>query len=78
MCVQLREQLQTSVLTHSGELDGVRTEVSKLMEELHQRDLTIAALSSTAADTEQRLSREMERAECTAAEFKVRERDGSS
>lgn len=49
----------------------MRKEVSKLTAELHQRDLTIAALNSSSSGVKQQLRGEVERAEQRAAELKV-------
>ncbi|XP_069378598.1 centrosomal protein of 63 kDa isoform X1 [Paralichthys olivaceus] len=69
--LQLREELQTTKQTHSGELDGMRKEVSKLTGELHQRNLTIASLSGSASNIEQQLRGEVKRAQQKAAELKM-------
>lgn len=44
--MQLREELLRARQTHSGELDGMRKEVSRLTGELHSRDLTIASMEA--------------------------------
>ena len=69
--VQLREELQRARQTHSGEVEGMRKEVSKLTGELHQRDLTIATLSSSSSSIKQQLHGEVKRADQRGAEFKV-------
>lgn len=69
--LQLREELHRARQTHSGELEGVRKEVSKLTTELHQRDITIAALNGSSSGIRQQLRREVERAEQRAAELQV-------
>ncbi|XP_060934476.1 centrosomal protein of 63 kDa [Limanda limanda] len=68
---KLREELQTTKQTHSGELDGMRKEVSKLTGELHQRHLTITSLSGSAADIQQQLCGEVKRAQQKAAELRM-------
>nr|XP_019935952.1 PREDICTED: centrosomal protein of 63 kDa [Paralichthys olivaceus] len=68
---KLREELQTTKQTHSGELDGMRKEVSKLTGELHQRNLTIASLSGSASNIEQQLRGEVKRAQQKAADLKM-------
>ncbi|XP_040897037.1 centrosomal protein of 63 kDa [Toxotes jaculatrix] len=68
---KLREELQMARQTHSGEVEGMRKEVSKLTSELHQRDLTIASLSDSLSSTRQQLGGEVERAEQKAAELKM-------
>ncbi|XP_034438779.1 centrosomal protein of 63 kDa [Hippoglossus hippoglossus] len=68
---KLREELHTTKQTHSGEVDGMRKEVSKLTGELHQRNLTIASLSGSAANIKQQLCGEVTRAQQKAAELKM-------
>lgn len=69
--LQLREELQRAKQTHSGEVEGMRKEVSKLTTELHQRDITIATLNGSSSGIRQQLRSEVERAEQKAAELKV-------
>ncbi|KAM6922000.1 centrosomal protein of 63 kDa [Xenentodon cancila] len=68
---KLREELQRARQTHSGEVEGMRKEVSKLTGELHQRDLTIATLSSSSSSVKLQLRGEVERAEQSTAELKM-------
>ncbi|XP_036970148.1 centrosomal protein of 63 kDa [Acanthopagrus latus] len=68
---KLREELQRAKQTHSGEVEGMRKEVSKLTAELHQRDITIASLNSASSSIKQQLRGEVERAEKKAAELKM-------
>ncbi|KAK2835964.1 hypothetical protein Q5P01_016448 [Channa striata] len=68
---KLREELQMSKQTHSGELEGMRKEVSKLTSELHQRELTIATLNGSSSSINHQLRAEVERAEQKAAELKM-------
>lgn len=75
MIVQLREELQRAKQTHSGEVEGMRKEVSKLTGELHQRDLTIATLSGCSSSIKQQLRGEAERAEQKATELQVSEQE---
>lgn len=72
LVVQLREELQRARQTHSGELDGMREEVSRLTAELHQRDVTIASLDSSSSAIRQQLRSEATRAEQKEAELNVR------
>ncbi|XP_029938380.1 centrosomal protein of 63 kDa isoform X3 [Salarias fasciatus] len=67
---KLREELQRAERTHSGEVEGMKKEVSKLAGELHQRNLTISALHSSSSGVKQQLSEEAERAEQRAAELR--------
>ncbi|KAM9357786.1 centrosomal protein of 63 kDa [Symphorus nematophorus] len=68
---KLREELQRAKQTHSGEVEGMRKEVSKLTTELHQRDVTIASLKGSSSSIKQQLRGEVERAEQKAAELKM-------
>ncbi|XP_030583311.1 centrosomal protein of 63 kDa [Archocentrus centrarchus] len=68
---KLREELERARQTHRGEVEGMRKEVSKLTGELHERDLTIAALRGSSSSIKQQLHDEEERSEKKAAELKV-------
>lgn len=69
---KLREELDRARQTHSGEVEGMRREVSKLTRELHQRDLSISALGGASSGVQQQqLRSEMQRAEQKAAELKI-------
>uniref|UniRef100_A0A8P4GDW8 Centrosomal protein 63 n=1 Tax=Dicentrarchus labrax TaxID=13489 RepID=A0A8P4GDW8_DICLA len=68
---KLREELQRAKQTHSGEVEGMRKEVSKLTTELHQRDVTISTLSGSSSSVKQQLCSEVERAQQKAAELKM-------
>lgn len=68
---KLREELERARQTHRGEVEGMRKEVSKLTGELHERDLTIAALRGSSSSIKQQLCDEEERSEKKAAELKV-------
>ncbi|XP_068277267.1 centrosomal protein of 63 kDa isoform X4 [Nyctibius grandis] len=68
---KLKEQLSRAEQTHSSELEGMKREISRLTQELHQRDITIASASSSTSDLEQRLRTEIERAERKAVEHRV-------
>ncbi|XP_029906322.1 centrosomal protein of 63 kDa [Myripristis murdjan] len=68
---RLQEELHRAKQTRTGEVEGMRKEVSKLTSELHQRDVTIAKLSSSVSSTERQLCGEVEQAERKAAELKV-------
>ncbi|KAM9543641.1 centrosomal protein of 63 kDa isoform 2-T3 [Guaruba guarouba] len=70
---KLKEQLSQAEQTHSSELEGMKREISRLTQELHQRDITIASASGSTSDLEQRLRTEIERAERKAVEH--REKD---
>uniref|UniRef100_A0A3B5LBH5 Uncharacterized protein n=1 Tax=Xiphophorus couchianus TaxID=32473 RepID=A0A3B5LBH5_9TELE len=66
----LREELETARQTHSAEVEGVRREVSKLTGELHQRDVSISALSGSSASIQQQLRGEVQRAAEAATQLK--------
>lgn len=70
--LQLKEQLIQAEQTHSSELEGMKREISRLTQELHQRDITIASASGSTSDLEQRLRTEIERAERKAVEHRVK------
>ncbi|XP_049658633.1 centrosomal protein of 63 kDa isoform X4 [Accipiter gentilis] len=67
---KLKEQLIQAEQTHSSELEGMKREISRLTQELHQRDITIASASGSTSDLEQRLRTEIERAERKAVEHR--------
>lgn len=69
--LQLREDLERARQTHSGEVEGMRKEVSKLTSELHERDLAVTSLSASSSSIEQQLRDEAERSEKKSAELKV-------
>ncbi|NXU90771.1 CEP63 protein, partial [Xiphorhynchus elegans] len=68
---KLKEQLSQAEQTHSSELEGMKREICRLTQELHQRDITIASASGSSSDLEQRLRAEIERAERKAVEHRV-------
>ncbi|KAJ7993395.1 hypothetical protein DPEC_G00271970 [Dallia pectoralis] len=68
---RLREALARSEQMRSGEVEGMRKEVSQLTKELHQRDITIATLGGAASSVERQLRGEVERAEGRASELKM-------
>ncbi|KFQ20277.1 Centrosomal protein of 63 kDa [Merops nubicus] len=68
---KLKEQLSQAEQIHSSELEGMKREISRLTQELHQRDITIASASGSTSDLEQRLRAEIERAERKAVEHRV-------
>lgn len=76
--LQLKEQLSQAERTHSSELEGMKREISRLTQELHQRDITIASASGSTSDLEQRLRTEIERAERKAVEHRVKKAEDSS
>ncbi|NXV23677.1 CEP63 protein, partial [Cepphus grylle] len=68
---KLKEQLAQAEQTHSSELEGMKREISRLTQELHQRDITIASATGSTSDLEQQLRAEIERAERKAVEHRV-------
>ncbi|XP_025931312.1 centrosomal protein of 63 kDa isoform X4 [Apteryx rowi] len=68
---KLKEQLSRAEQAHNSELEGMKKEISKLTQELHQRDITIASKSGSTSDLEHRLRTEIERAERKAVEHRV-------
>ncbi|XP_072200956.1 centrosomal protein of 63 kDa isoform X3 [Excalfactoria chinensis] len=68
---KLKEQLSQAEQIHRGELEGMRKEISRLTQELHQRDITIASAGGSTSDLEQQLRMEIERAERKAVEHRV-------
>uniref|UniRef100_A0A8B9SGT5 Centrosomal protein 63 n=1 Tax=Anas platyrhynchos TaxID=8839 RepID=A0A8B9SGT5_ANAPL len=50
---------------------GMKKEISRLTQELHQRDITIASANGSTSDLEQQLRTEIERAERKAVEHRV-------
>ncbi|XP_012982928.2 centrosomal protein of 63 kDa isoform X1 [Melopsittacus undulatus] len=68
---KLKEKLSQAEQTHSSELEGMKREISRLTQELHQRDITIASASGSTSDLEQRLRTEIEKAERKAVEHRV-------
>ncbi|KAM4894829.1 centrosomal protein of 63 kDa isoform 2-T2 [Sylvia borin] len=68
---KLKGQLSQAEQMHSSELEGLKREISRLTQELHQRDITIASASGSTSDLEQQLRAEIERAERKAVEHRV-------
>ncbi|XP_015726722.1 centrosomal protein of 63 kDa isoform X1 [Coturnix japonica] len=68
---KLKEQLSQAEQIHRGELEGMRKEISRLTQELHQRDITIASAGGSTSGLEQQLRMEIERAERKAVEHRV-------
>ncbi|NXJ04365.1 CEP63 protein, partial [Odontophorus gujanensis] len=68
---KLKEQLSQDEEIHRGELEGMKEEISRLTQELQQRDVTTASVSSSMSDLEQLLRTEIERAERKAVEHRV-------
>nr|XP_009939073.1 PREDICTED: centrosomal protein of 63 kDa [Opisthocomus hoazin] len=65
---KLKEQRSQAEQTHSSELEGMKREISRLKQELHQRNITIASASDSTSDLEQWLRTKIEREERKAVE----------
>ncbi|NXP78596.1 CEP63 protein, partial [Ramphastos sulfuratus] len=65
---KLKEQLSQAGQIHKSELEGMRREVCRLTQELHQRDITIV---SSTSNLQQQLRAEIERAERNAVEHRA-------
>lgn len=74
---QLKDQLSQAEQMHSSELEGMKREISRLTQELHQRDITIASASGSTSDLQQQLRAEIERAERKAVEHRVKKAQDS-
>lgn len=70
---QLKEELHRARQSHSDEVDRLRKEVSKMTDELRQRDLTIDSLKGSLSNITQQLRAELEREKQRAAELQVSE-----
>ncbi|KAL8187658.1 UNVERIFIED_CONTAM: hypothetical protein K2H54_053502 [Gekko kuhli] len=68
---KLKEQLSHMEQSHSGELEGMKQEVSQLTWELHQRDITIASANGSSLNLDQQLRLEIEKAERKAVEHRA-------
>uniref|UniRef100_A0A8C5TS04 Centrosomal protein 63 n=1 Tax=Malurus cyaneus samueli TaxID=2593467 RepID=A0A8C5TS04_9PASS len=68
---KLKEQLSQAEQMHSSELEGMKRDISRLTQELQQRDIIIASASGSTSDLEQQLRAEIERAERKAVEHRV-------
>ncbi|NXP63482.1 CEP63 protein, partial [Chloropsis cyanopogon] len=68
---KLKDQLSQAEQMRSSELEGLKREISRLTQELQQRDITIASASGSTSDLEQQLRAEIERAERKAVEHRV-------
>nr|XP_038937131.1 centrosomal protein of 63 kDa isoform X10 [Rattus norvegicus] len=67
---KLKEQILQADQTYSSALEGMKTEISQLTRELHQRDITIASAKCSSSDMERQLKAEMQKAEEKAVEHK--------
>ncbi|NWH63937.1 CEP63 protein, partial [Geococcyx californianus] len=69
--IKLKEQLSRVEQTRSSELEGMKREISRLTQELLQRDITGVSASGSTSYPEQRLRTELGRAERKAVEHRV-------
>ncbi|XP_045712717.1 centrosomal protein of 63 kDa isoform X2 [Phyllostomus hastatus] len=67
---KLKEQILQADQSYSSALEGMKMEISRLTQELHQRDITIASAKTSSFDMEKRLKAEMQKAEKKAVEHK--------
>ncbi|XP_074070915.1 centrosomal protein of 63 kDa isoform X2 [Macrotis lagotis] len=67
---KLKEQILQNEQTYNCALEGMKMEISKLTQELHQRDITIASVGGSSSKMEQQLKSEMEKAETKALEHR--------
>uniref|UniRef100_UPI00398EE66F centrosomal protein of 63 kDa isoform X2 n=1 Tax=Pristiophorus japonicus TaxID=55135 RepID=UPI00398EE66F len=67
---KLRDQLNCVEQQRHSELEGMKLEVSHLTTELHQRDVTIAAMSASTSNMERQLRGEVEKTDRKAKEIK--------
>ncbi|XP_048361312.1 centrosomal protein of 63 kDa isoform X2 [Sphaerodactylus townsendi] len=65
---RLKEQLSRVEQSHTGELEGMKQEVSQLTRELHHRDIAIASVNDSSLNLDQQLRLEIDKAERKAAE----------
>lgn len=68
---RLKETLSTKQLSHDAELDGMRSEVTKLTSELHERNVTFSTLTDKSSTMERQLRNENEILEKKSAELQV-------
>ncbi|XP_043926558.1 centrosomal protein of 63 kDa isoform X2 [Protopterus annectens] len=68
---RLKEQLLLADQTHAAEVEGMKTEITQLTRELHQRDITIAAVNGSSSSVEHQLRLEKEKGERKVSECKV-------
>uniref|UniRef100_A0A3B4AZU5 Centrosomal protein Cep63/Deup1 N-terminal domain-containing protein n=1 Tax=Periophthalmus magnuspinnatus TaxID=409849 RepID=A0A3B4AZU5_9GOBI len=68
---ELREELQRAQQTHSGEVEGMRSEVSKLTSELHQRDRAISSHNGSMCSIREQLREEQQQTEQRTIQLKM-------
>ncbi|XP_072331064.1 centrosomal protein of 63 kDa-like isoform X1 [Scyliorhinus torazame] len=68
---KLRDQLNCLEQQRHSELKGMKLEVTQLTTELHQRDLTIAAMSAATSNMERQLRSELDKSDRKAKEVKI-------
>ncbi|XP_056649623.1 centrosomal protein of 63 kDa isoform X13 [Monodelphis domestica] len=67
---KLKDQILQNEQTYNCALEGMKMEISKLMREVHQRDIAIASVSGTSSEMERHLRSELEKAETKAMDQK--------
>ncbi|XP_038672278.1 centrosomal protein of 63 kDa isoform X2 [Scyliorhinus canicula] len=68
---KLRDQLNCLEQQHHSELKGMKLEVAQLTTELHQRDLTIVAMSAATSNMERQLRSELDKSDRKAKDVKI-------
>lgn len=58
--LQIRDHLYQEAQSHRSEVERMRTEISDLTEELHQKEITIATITKKAALLERQLQMKLE------------------
>ncbi|XP_036603801.1 centrosomal protein of 63 kDa isoform X4 [Trichosurus vulpecula] len=67
---KLKEQILQNEQTYNCALEGMKMEISKLTQELHQRDIAIASVSGSSSEVERHLRSELEKAEIKAVDHR--------
>uniref|UniRef100_A0A3B4B094 Uncharacterized protein n=1 Tax=Periophthalmus magnuspinnatus TaxID=409849 RepID=A0A3B4B094_9GOBI len=65
------QELQRAQQTHSGEVEGMRSEVSKLTSELHQRDRAISSHNGSMCSIREQLREEQQQTEQRTIQLKM-------
>ncbi|XP_072469703.1 centrosomal protein of 63 kDa isoform X3 [Notamacropus eugenii] len=64
----LKEQILQNEQTYTCALEGMKMEISRLTQELHQRDIAISSVSGSGSEVEHHLRSELEKAEIKAVD----------
>lgn len=68
---RLKESISIKQQSHDGELEGMRSEISKLTSELHEKSVSNSALTEQSGNMERQLRNESEIFEKKSAELQV-------